>query len=64
MRLVSPTPPGDYDDMYASHMIFSGIIIELHVDHLVTSKLALVLSSMIMQLCCHNWEVKNFQLCK
>ena len=49
--------------MVLSQVILSGITLELQVDQLATSTLALADSLMMMQLCCHYWEVKNVQQC-
>jgi len=49
--------------MVVSQVIFSGITLEPHVYQLVTSTLTLAHSAMMMQLCCHYWEVKIFQQC-
>jgi hypothetical protein len=47
--------------MFVSQLMISGITIGLHIDQLVTSMLALADSNIMMQLCSHNWEVKNLQ---
>jgi hypothetical protein len=49
--------------MFVSQVIVSGITLELHVDQLVTIIVALVDSTMMMQLCHHNWEVKKLPQC-
>jgi len=49
--------------MVVSQVIFSGITLGPHVDQLVTNMFALAKSSLMMQLFCHYWEVKNLQQC-
>jgi len=49
--------------MFVSQVIFSGITLGLHVNQLVTGTPARADSNMMMQLCRHNWEVKNLQQC-
>jgi len=45
--------------MFVSQVIISGITLEPHVDQLVMTKVALADSTMMTQLCHHNWEVKK-----
>jgi len=44
-----------------SEVILGGIALEPWFNQLVTSTIALADSPMMMQLCCHYWEVKNLQ---
>jgi len=45
--------------MVVSQVILSGITLEPRVDQLVTIKVALADSLMMMQLCRHYWEVEE-----
>jgi len=47
--------------MFVSQVIFSNITLGLRVNQLVMDTPALADSSMIVQLCYHYWEMKNFQ---
>ena len=49
--------------MFVSQVILGGITLEPRVDQLVETMVALVDSTMMMQLCRHNWEVKDLQQC-
>jgi hypothetical protein len=57
------TPIFEYENMFVCQVIFSGIQLELHVDQLVATTVTLADLNMMMQLCRHNWEVKNLQQC-
>jgi hypothetical protein len=45
--------------MFVSQVILSGITLEPSVEQLVTIKVALADSNMMMQLCRNSWEVKK-----
>ena len=47
--------------MCVSQVILSGITLESRVDQLVRTMITLADSTVMMQLCCHNWEVTNLQ---
>jgi len=47
--------------MVVSQVIISGITLGPHVYQFVTNMFALAVSSLMMQLCRHYWEVKNLQ---
>jgi hypothetical protein len=47
--------------MFVSQVVISGIALRPNVDQLATRPLALANSNMMMQLCCHYWEVNNLQ---
>jgi hypothetical protein len=49
--------------MFVSQDVLSGITLEPRVDQLVKIPVALPHSTMMMQFCRHNWEVKNLQQC-
>ena len=49
--------------MVVSQVIFSGIILGPRVDQLATGFPVLADSLIMMQLCCHYWELKNLQQC-
>jgi hypothetical protein len=50
-----------YVNMFVSQVVLSGITLEPRVDQLVTIKVALADSNVMMQLCRNGWEVKNLQ---
>ena len=52
--------PAQYVNMIVSQVILSGITLGPRVDQSVETVIALADSTMMMQLCCHNWEVKTF----
>jgi len=60
---ICKTPTCQYVNMFVSEVILSGITLPLHVDQLVTIMVALADSTMMMQLCYNNGEVKTLQLC-
>jgi hypothetical protein len=45
------------DMMVIGHVIFSGMTLGLRVDQFLTSMPTLADSNMMMQLCCHNWQI-------
>jgi hypothetical protein len=47
--------------MFVSQVILSRITLKRRVDQFVETTIALADSVMMMQLCRHNWEVKNLQ---
>jgi len=49
--------------MLVGQAVLSGITYEPRVDQLVKTTVALADSDMMMQLCRHNWELKNLQQC-
>jgi hypothetical protein len=49
--------------MVISQVILTGITLEPRVDQLVKTTVALADSTMMTQLCRHDWEVKNLQQC-
>lgn len=51
------------DILFLSLVILHGTILGPHVDQLVIVKPSLVDSNMMIQLCCHNWDVKTLQQC-
>ena len=57
------TPTFEYENMFVSQVILSGIQLEPHVDQLVATTVTLADLHMMMQLCRHNWEVKNLPQC-
>jgi hypothetical protein len=63
MMFICKTPTCEYVNMFVSQVILSGITLEPHVDQTVITTVALAESTMMMQLCCHNWEAKNLQQC-
>jgi len=50
-------------NIFVSQVILRGITLEPRVDQLAKTTVALADSDMMMQLCRHNWEVKNLQQC-
>jgi len=50
-------------NMFVSQAVLSGITLEPRIDQLVKTTVALADSTMMTQLCHHNWEVKNLQQC-
>jgi hypothetical protein len=50
-----------YVNKFVSRVSLSGFTHEPRVDQLVETTVALADSGMIMQLCCHYWEVKNLR---
>jgi len=52
-----------HDIMMVINAIFGRITLGPPVDQLATSTLALADSAVTMQLCRHDWEVKNLQQC-
>jgi len=48
-------------NMFVGQAVLSGITLEQRVDQLVINMDALADSDMMMQLCCHNWDVRNLQ---
>jgi hypothetical protein len=59
--LICKTPTCEYVNMVISQVILSGITLEPRVNQLVKTMVILADSTMMMQLCRHNWEVKNLQ---
>jgi len=57
------TPACAYVSMFVSQVGLSRFTLEPRVDQIVTTTIALVDSIKMMQLCHHNWEVKNLQQC-
>jgi len=55
--------PAKYVNMIVRQEILSGITLGPRVDQLVETIVALADSTMMMQLCRHNWKVKNLQQC-
>jgi len=49
--------------MFVSQVNLTRFTLEPRVDQLVMTMVTVVDSNMMMQLCCHYWEVKNHQQC-
>jgi len=61
--VICKTPTYKYVNMCVSKVVLSGITLGPRIDQLVRTKVTLADSTMMMQLCRHNWEVKNLQQC-
>jgi hypothetical protein len=63
MITICKIPICEYVNMFVSQVIHSGITLEPCVNQLVKTTVALVDSPIMIQLCRHNWEVKNLLQC-
>jgi len=61
--IICKTPTCEDANMFVSQVILSEITLKLRVNQLVKTTVALADRTMMMQLCRHNWEVKNLQQC-
>jgi hypothetical protein len=63
MMFICKTPIWENVNMFVGQADLGGFTLELGVDQLVKTTVALADSIMMMKLCCRNWEVKNLQQC-